>query len=108
MAMERSGHGPDWGLPAPPIANETKLQIISVMGVVGEPISAEELWGLWGGRKPQAVFDYHLCTLVKAGVARLVSGPELRFAPTGQADSAPFSTTYQGAVPPALAEEKRS
>ncbi len=106
--MDGSGHGPDWGLSVPPIVNETKLQIISMMGVVGSPVSAEELWALWGGRKPQAVFDYHLCTLVKAGAARLVSGPELRFAPAGEAGSGPFSTTYQGAVPLALAEEKRS
>ena len=81
--MEGSGHDLDWGVPAPPIVNETKLQIISMMDVVDCPVSAEELWALWDGRKPQGIFDYHLCTLVKAGVVTLVGGPELRFALTG-------------------------
>jgi hypothetical protein len=106
-AMDRDGHAPELGVSVPPIVNETKLQIIAMMGVVDSPITAKELWVLWSGRKPQAIFDYHLCTLVKAGVAELVGGPELHFAFAREVGSRPFSTTYQGAVPLALVEEKQ-
>jgi hypothetical protein len=63
----------------PHAVNETKQAIVAVMREMGHPVSAEELYVLWKGTKNQAVFDYHLSTLVKAGIAKLVIGPQLRF-----------------------------
>jgi hypothetical protein len=74
----RSGRVLD-GVSAPPIVNETKLRIIAEMGKRGQPVSAAELYALWDGSKKLSVFDFHLSTLVRAGIAELVSGPELRF-----------------------------
>lgn len=103
-AMDRDGRASELGVSVPPIVNETKLQIIAMMGVVDNPIAAEELWALWGCRKPRAIFEYHLCTLVRAGIAKVISGPELRFALAAQR----ALTALQGAVPQALAESKRT
>jgi hypothetical protein len=78
-AMDRDGDASDSGVSVPPIVNETKLHIMSVMGELGRPVVAAELFALWSGTKTLSVFDYHLCTLVKAGVVEVVSGPELHF-----------------------------
>jgi|GEM_PF-2053827 len=87
--MEGAGHAYDWGVSGPPIVNETKLHIIAVMGELARPVTAAGLHTLWGGRKPLSVFDYHLCTLVKAGVAEVVLGPELRFRLTDEVRAQP-------------------
>jgi hypothetical protein len=76
--MGRSEHVLDDVL-APPIVNETKLHIIAVTGELDRPVLAAELCAFWSRSKSLSVFDYHLCTLVKAGVAEVVIGPELHF-----------------------------
>lgn len=71
------------GCPGPkgarPIVNETKVLIVAVMGEFGRPVTAGELYAVWDGAKPLHTFNYHLDTLVKAGVVEVVLGPELYF-----------------------------
>ena len=59
--------------------NETKASVIAVMGELDRPVTSSELHAIWHGEKPLATFNYHLSTLVKAGVAEVVFGPELHF-----------------------------
>ena len=81
MAVGRGGGlALDWDAPVPPIVNETKLGILTVMRALRRPMTAEELRMIVGRRKCLAVFDYHLSTLARAGVAEfLTDGPRLRF-----------------------------
>ncbi len=67
------------GAPAPGVVNETKVGIVAVMRELDIATTSSELHAIWDKSKPLAVFDYHLSTLVRAGIAEIVSGPELRF-----------------------------
>lgn len=68
----------NWGVSAPRIVNETKMGIVGVIQVLGRVTTSHELWLIWGGSKSQAAFDYHLSTLVRAGVLELLTdGREL-------------------------------
>ncbi len=53
--------------------------MIAVMGEFDRPMTSAELYAIWDGSKPLEVIEYHLDTLVKAGVAEVVLGPELHF-----------------------------
>lgn len=89
-----------------PCVNETRALIVAVIGQFGRSMSSAELCAIWDGTKPLQVIEYHLSTLVKAGVAEVVYGPELRFclvAIEWESESHP-----SGAVPSALAECKRT
>jgi hypothetical protein len=98
-----SGGAPGWAASAPHILSETKLGIVTAMRVLKRPTTPQELRVIWGGRKPLSVFDYHLCTLVRAGVAEFITdGPALRFRLAGGARPSPSSTRLQRAVPLAL------
>jgi hypothetical protein len=89
--MHTNGHASmDWGVPVPRAIvvpydiNETKLQIIAAMGRLDggrfdRSVSVAELYAVWDGSKRLSVFEYHLSTLVRAGIAEVISGPELRF-----------------------------
>ncbi len=78
--MHADGHASlYWGVPVPYVVNETKLRIIAVMEELDRPVSAAELYAAWDGSKKLSVFDYHLSSLVRAGIAEIVSGPELSF-----------------------------
>lgn len=79
-----SGDALDWGIPAPPVVHETKLGVAALMRELNRPVTAGELYLLLGRAKRLRVLDYHLCTLVRAGVAKVVNGPELRFVLTSQ------------------------
>ncbi len=57
--------------------------MIAVMGEFDRPITSGELYAVWDGTKSLETFEYHLVTLVKAGVAEVVYGPELSFLPNG-------------------------
>lgn len=59
--------------------NETKLAVLSIMDAFGRPVTAQELYQVWGEAKSPEIFDYHLCTLVEMKVVELVIGSELRF-----------------------------
>ena len=62
------------------IVNETKQGIVTAMRALGRPTTPEELRVIWGKRKPLAVFDYPLSTLVRSGVAELLmEEPQLHF-----------------------------
>lgn len=74
-----SGRTLDRAAPASVIVNQTKLAIIAVMQQLDSPVSSIELQKIWAAHKALEIFEYHLCTLVKAGVLELVAGPELRF-----------------------------
>ena len=76
--MGRGGRTIPQGCARSPI-NETKLAVLSVMDAFGRPVTAEELYRVWGEAKSPAIFDYHLSTLVRMGVVEIVMGPELRF-----------------------------
>ena len=83
--------------PVPCVVNETKAGIVAVMQELDRTATSAELYAIWDGTKPLAVFDYHLCTLVRAGMAEVVSGPELRFRLTEGVTVSP--TVLQGRVP---------
>jgi hypothetical protein len=86
-----SGVALDRTTSAPHVVNETRRGIVRVMRALGRPTTPEELRAIWGKRKPLGVFDYHLSTLVRAGVAELlIDGPQLRFR---LADGAAFRPT---------------
>ena len=59
--------------------NETKLAVLAVLDAFGRPVTAQELYQVWGEAKSPAILDYHLCTLVQMRVVELVIGSELRF-----------------------------
>jgi hypothetical protein len=63
----------------PLAVNETKLAIVAVMQELDRPVSSIELQAIWAEHKDLKIFEYHLCTLVKAKVAEVVYGPELHF-----------------------------
>jgi hypothetical protein len=74
-----SGRPLDRAASAPVVVNETKLAIVAVMQEVDQPVTSSELQKIWAEPKALEIFDYHLCTLVKAKVAEVVYGPELHF-----------------------------
>lgn len=82
--MRGSGDVLDWGVPAPTVVHETKRGVVALMRELARPVTAGELYSLLGKARRLRVLDYHLCTLTRAGVARVVSGPELRFVLTAQ------------------------
>jgi hypothetical protein len=49
------------------------------MDAFGRPVTAQELYQVWGECKSHSILDYHLSTLVKMRVVELVIGSELRF-----------------------------
>lgn len=93
--MRGSGDAFLMGVPAPSVVHEAKLGIVALMCELGGPVTAGELYSLLGKAKRLRVLDYHLCTLVRAGVAKVVSGPELRFVLAAQRGL----TVLRGAVP---------
>jgi hypothetical protein len=101
-----SGGSSDWDAPAPSVINETKVSIVAVMRQLDRAITSHELYSIWGKRKPLAVFDYHLSTLVRAGVAQLISGPELRFRFTNWTGA--VSPRHPGTVAEAANEVRES
>jgi hypothetical protein len=78
------------GVPVPTVVNETKLGIVAFMRDLSRPVTAGELFSLLDRAKRLDVLDYHLCTLVRAGVAKMVSGPELRFVLANLGESTGF------------------
>lgn len=76
-----AGAGAFWtGVRQPVIVNQTKLAIVAVMQQLDRPVSSVELQAIWAEYKDLKVFEYHLSTLVKAGVVEMVFGrPELHF-----------------------------
>lgn len=80
------------------LINETKLAVVSVMDAFGRPVTAQELYQVWGKSRSPAILDYHLCTLVKMGVVELVSGPELRFGLVDAVDGQ-VGPSFQGGEP---------
>jgi hypothetical protein len=64
---------------ARPVVSETKLAIVAVMQELDRPITSTELQVIWAGHKDLKIFEYHLSTLVTAGIAEVVYGPELHF-----------------------------
>jgi hypothetical protein len=80
-------------VPTPTVVNKTKLGIVGLMRDLSRPVTAGELYSILGrGARRLGVLDYHLCTLVRAGVAKVVGGPELRFS-LATLDG---STSFQG------------
>lgn len=65
--------------PVPLAVYETKLAIVAVMQELDRPVSSIELQMIWAEHKDLKLFEYHLRTLVKAGVAEVVHGPELHY-----------------------------
>jgi hypothetical protein len=92
--MDARGHALNRGVPPAYIVNEAKLQVIAAMGKLDRPVSAEELLSFWRGKKrwcgskKRSILDYHLSTLLRTGVAELVSGREPRFRLTEAIDVA--------------------
>jgi hypothetical protein len=82
---------------ARPIVSETKLAIAAEMERAGRRVTSEEMREALEAALPLAAIEYHLSTLVVAGVAKAIFGPEVE-----------FQHISQGAVPSALAEPKRA
>ena len=79
------GSALDRAAPVPHIVNQTKLAIVAVMLELDRPVSSIELQVIWAEPKELSIFDYHLSTLVSAGVAEIVvDRPELRFRMSGR------------------------
>lgn len=78
--------------------NETKALMIAVMGEFDRPMTSAELYAIWDGTKPLQVIEYHLSTLVKAGVAEVVYGPELHFCLTPASGDSKSHLPGSGAV----------
>lgn len=93
--MGRGGRTIPQGCARSPI-NETKLAVLSVMDAFGRPVTAEELYRVWGEAKSPVILDYHLSTLVRMGVVEIVMGPELRF---GLVDAVDADSGFQGGAP---------
>lgn len=75
-----SGRTLDRVASAPAIVNQTKLAIVAVMQQLGCPVTSVELQKIWAEHKALEIFEYHLSTLVKAGVVEMVFGcSELHF-----------------------------
>jgi hypothetical protein len=73
---------------APVVVNQTKLAIVAVMQELDRPITSTELQVIWAEHKDLKIFEYHLCTLVKAKVMEVVYGPELHFRLTAESRGA--------------------
>lgn len=67
----------------PPVS-EMKLAIVAAMQELGRAATSAEIYGMLDGTRSLSVIEYHLSTLVGAGVAELVFGPELHFRLTPQ------------------------
>ena len=80
--IDGSGRRVNRTAPAP-IVNQTKLAVVAVMQELDRPVTSSELQRVWADHKDLKIFEYHLCTLVKAKVAEVVYGPELHFRLTG-------------------------
>ncbi len=74
-----SGRTLDRAAPAPAIVNQTKRAIVAVMQQLDSPVTSTELQKIWAEHKDLGIFEYHLCTLVKARVVEVAYGPELHF-----------------------------
>lgn len=61
------------------LINETKLAIVAEMQRVGHPVTSEEMHAVLGEAKPLAAIEYHLSTLVSAGFAKALFGPDIYF-----------------------------
>jgi hypothetical protein len=97
---QRGGHSLDWRVLAACVVNETKAGIVAEMQELGRAITSPELHAIWGKSKPLSVFDYHLSTLVRAGFAELIIGPELRFRLTAGVAVIPNALQGRGAEAP--------
>ena len=64
------GTGTPWTTSVPVIVNQTKLSIVTVMQTLDRPVTSSELQAIWAEPKALEIFEYHLCTLVKAKVQR--------------------------------------
>jgi len=82
---------------ARPVANENKLVIASELRRTGHPMTSSEIREVLDEAVPLVAIEYHLSTLVKAGIAKPLFGAEIY-----------FQAVSQGAVPSALAESKRT
>lgn len=78
--------------------SETKILMIAVMGEFDRPMTSAELYAIWDGTKPPRAIEYHLSTLVKAGVAEVVFGPELHFCLTPASGDSKSHLPGSGAV----------
>ncbi len=80
-----------------PLVNENKLAIAAELWRTGHPMPSSEVREVLGETMPLAAVEYHLSTLVMAGVVKPLFGPEIY-----------FQSVSQGAVPLALTESKRT
>jgi hypothetical protein len=80
-----------------PLVNENKLVIASELRRTDHPMTSSEIRDVLGEIMPLAAVEYHLSTLVEAGGAKPLFGPEIY-----------FQAVSQGAAPPALTEPKRA
>jgi predicted HTH transcriptional regulator len=59
--------------------HEAKTAIVAEMRALDRPVTSQELHARLDRAWSLEAIEYHLSTLVKAGVAEIVFGPELRF-----------------------------
>ena len=93
--MKGGGSALDWGVPTPCVVNETKAGIVTAMRELGDATTSYELYAIWGGAKALSIFEYHLSTLVIAGVVEIVVGPELRFRLKDTAGAGSIQRTFR-------------
>jgi hypothetical protein len=66
----------------PIIASEAKAAILAEMRELDRPVTSKELYALLDRAWSLKAIEYHLSTLVKTKVVRIVFGPELHFSLT--------------------------
>jgi hypothetical protein len=75
----RNGSGPlDWGALLSRSVHPTRLWIIEAMRVIDRPLSASELEHVFDASQSTSAISYHLTTLAKIGIVKLVDLQQVR------------------------------
>jgi hypothetical protein len=68
----------DWGALLSRSVHPTRLWIIEAMRVIDRPLSASELEQVFDGSQGTSAISYHLTTLAKIGIVKLVDMQQVR------------------------------
>jgi hypothetical protein len=75
----RNGSAPlDWGALLSRSVHPTRLWIIEAMRVIDRPLSASELEQIFDHSQSTSAISYHLTTLAKIGIVKLVDLQQVR------------------------------
>ncbi|HEY6550892.1 MAG TPA: helix-turn-helix domain-containing protein [Solirubrobacterales bacterium] len=76
---DHNGNGRlDWGALFSRSIHPTRLWIIEAMRVIDRPLSASELEQIFDGKQSTSAISYHMNTLAKIGIIKLVEMQQVR------------------------------